>query len=142
MSADRRAIHDAYRRTSYRATLDSGVSIEIRIGESCAALDAELRARAAVRWAFVTASNPHATRLSESENAARHAELVDMLAAYACFEGEGAGDDANWLPERSLLVFEILEARALRIARRFDQEAIVVGALGEPARLVFCGDAP
>lgn len=141
MSGDRRAIHDAYRRTSYRATLDGGVRVEIRIGESCAALDAELRARDTVRWAFVTASNPHATRLSESENAARHVELVGALADYGCFEGEGAGDDPNWPPERSLLVFGISETEALHVARRFEQEAIVVGELGQPARLVFCGDA-
>ncbi len=141
MSADRRAIHDAYRRTSYRATLDSGVRIEIRVGETCAALDAELRARGAADWAFVTASNPHATRLSDAENSGRHAELAHALAAYTCFEGEGAGDDPAWPPECSLLVLGIREDEALRIARRFAQEAIVAGALGQPARLVLCGGA-
>jgi hypothetical protein len=144
VSADRRAIHDAYRRTSYRATLDGGSRVEIRIGEICAALDAELRARGAVRWAFVTASNPHAEALSDSENAARHAELIHALAGYPCFEGEGegAGDDPNWAPERSLLALGISEEEASRIARCFGQEAIVVGAPGQPARLVFCGKAP
>ena len=137
MSAERRAIHDAYRHTSYRATLD-GECVEIRIGEPCALLDRALRSRGERTWAFVTASNPHATPLAAAENASRHADLVRALADYACFEGEGAGDDAAWPPERSLLVVGISEATALRIARRFEQEAIVAGVLGEPARLVLC----
>jgi hypothetical protein len=142
VSADRRAIHDAYRRTTYRATLPSGERIEIRIGEACAALDALLRARGAASWAFVTASNPHATRLGEAENTTRHDRLERALAQYACFEGESIAYDAAWPPERSLLAIGIAEDEALRIARRFDQEAIVAGALGQPARLVFCADAP
>ena len=138
MSGDRRALHEAYRRTSYRAALASGARIAIRVGQTCAALDEELRARGLATWAYVTAANPHAERLSEAENAARHAQLVSALAGYVCREGESAGDDGAWPPERSLLVLGIAEPAAVRIARRFEQEAIVAGALGEPARLVFC----
>jgi len=140
VSADRRALHDAYRATTYRATLD-GERVEIRIGERTPRLDALLRARGVTDWAFVTAANPHATRLSEAENEARHVELTRALAAegFTGFEGESVADDGAWPPERSLLVVGIRESEAVRIARRFDQEAIVAGALGEPARLVFCG---
>jgi hypothetical protein len=139
VSADRRAIHDAYRRTTYRAALD-GVRVEIRIGEPCPTLDRQLRACVERTWAFVTSSNPHAAPLGDVENASRHAELLRALADYACFDGEGAGDDPAWPPERSLLVVGISESTAVRIACRFEQEAIVAGALGEVARLVFCGD--
>jgi hypothetical protein len=141
VSGDRRAVHDAYRRTSYRAALGSGARVEIRVGERCAVIDAELRARGLDTWAYLTAANPHAARLAEAENAARHAALVRALAAWPCCDGESVADDGAWPPERSLLALGISEADALRIARGFEQEAIVAGALGEPARLVLCADA-
>jgi hypothetical protein len=80
VSGDRRSLHEAYRATSYRATLD-GERVEIRIGERTPRLDALLRVRGVSTWAFVTAANPHATRLPDDENAARHAELVRTIAA-------------------------------------------------------------
>ena len=140
MSADRRALHDAFRATTYRATL-ADECVEIRIAGRTPVLDALLRARGASTWAFVTASNPHATRLSAAENEARHVELARALAVagFPGFEGESVADDGAWPPERSLLVIGISELEAVRIARRFDQEAIVAGEVGQPARLVFCG---
>jgi len=139
VSRDRRAVHDAYRRTSYRAMLGSGARVELRIGEVCAVLDAELRARGLSTWAYVTAANPHAVQLADAENAARHAKLARALEPWHCCEGESMADDGAWPAERSLLVLGIAESEAARIAREFDQEAIVAGALGQPARLVLCG---
>ena len=139
MSSDRRAIRDAYLRTAYRATID-GERVEMRIGEVSEEVDRHLRARGAKSWAFVTASNPHAMRLGQIENTRRHAQLVAAVAAegFAFFEGEGVGDDGSWPPERSLLIIGISATAASRIARGFEQEAIVVGALDEAARLVLC----
>ncbi len=139
MSADRRALHDAYRATTYRATLD-GERVEIRVGERTPRLEARLRARGVSDWAFVTAANPHASRLSDDENARRHADLVRAVEslAFASFAGESVADDGAWPPEQSLLILGIPEAAATALARGFAQEAIVAGALGEPARLVLC----
>ncbi|MEX2207190.1 MAG: DUF3293 domain-containing protein [Myxococcota bacterium] len=140
MSGDRRAIHDAYRATTYRAALD-GVRVVIRIGERTPGLDAPLRSRGVSRWAFVTAANPHALRLPDDENARSHAELVGAVTEqrFDFVAGESLADDGIWPAEQSLLILGIPESVALALARRFAQEAIVVGEPGQIARLVFCG---
>ena len=143
-AADERfAVHDAFARTEFRAQVGRE-RIAIRVGEPSAALDALLAERGASTWAYVTAWNPHATHLPPAENAKRHDELVRSLAAEArpFFEGEGVGDSGDWPPERSVLVLGIREADALRLARRFGQEAIVAGVRSQPARLVYCGERP
>jgi hypothetical protein len=141
VSGDRRAIHDAYRRTTYRATID-GERVEIRIGERTPRLDALLRARGVSAWAFVTAANPYAVRLADEENARRHAELVRATRASGLdfVAGECVGDDGAWPPEAGLLVVGIPEAAAIALARGFSQEAIVVGEARQIARLVFCAE--
>ena len=59
------------------------------------------------------------------------------------FNGEGApnptGPDwpADWPPETSLLVLGLPEPAAADLARRYEQNAILHGALGGPARLVW-----
>lgn len=143
MSVDRGAIHDAYRRTTYQARVGSH-AVELRIDVRSPALDALLRARGVSCWAFVSASNPHATPLSDAENAERFAGLLRAVEdeGFAYFPGEGVGDDGSWPPEASLLVLGIGEAAAVALARRFEQEAIVVGELGAAARLVLCAGGP
>jgi hypothetical protein len=143
VSVDRSAVHEAYRRTSYVASVGTQ-KLELRIGASTPALDALLRARGVSCWAFVSASNPHATRLSDAENAARFAALVRAVESggFAYFPGQGVGDDGSWPPEESLLVLGMSEAAAVALARRFAQEAIVVGRSGAAARLVLCAVEP
>jgi hypothetical protein len=141
VSGDRRAIHDAYRATTYRATLD-GERVEIRIGERTPGLDALLHARGLSSWAFVTAANPFALRLPDEENARRHAELVRAVGAQGCdfVAGECVGDDGAWPAEAGLLIVGIPEPAARALARDFTQEAIVAGEPGHAARLVFCAE--
>jgi hypothetical protein len=143
VTVDRGAVHDAYRSTSYRANVGLE-TIELRIAARSPALDVLLRARGVSCWAFVTASNPHATQLPDAENASRFAALVRVVEAeaFSYFAGEGVGDDGHWPPEASVLVLGIGEAAAVALARRFEQEAIVVGEEGAAARLVLCAEPP
>ncbi len=66
------------------------------------------------------------------QHAARNTEPVRVL------PGAGVGTGGDWPPEPSLLILGIREEDALHLARRFGQNAIVAGTLGEPARLVWC----
>ena len=140
---ERSAVHDAFARTEFRAQIGRE-RLGIRVGEPNAALDELLAERGVSSWAYLTAWNPHAVRLSPAENALRHDELVRTLAAQGLshFEGEGVGDSGEWPPERSVLIIGIAPEEATQLARRFAQEAIVVGARGQVARLLFCAETP
>jgi hypothetical protein len=125
---------DAYNKTEYRV---SDPSFVIRIGETCAPLDELLNRHQLQEWAFITAYNPRSVILPDAENQAKHAVLKEALRSYLCLEGEGVGEDPPWKPERSLLVLGIGSKEAADIGNAFDQNAIVVGALGSPARLLI-----
>lgn len=59
-------------------------------------------------------------------------------AGFVFFRGSGGPDAENWQPEESVLVIGISQARGVEFGRRFGQEAIVCGRVGEAARLVWC----
>ena len=131
------ALLAAYQRTRFCADTAQG-RLVIRVGETCAELDALLRATGCARWAYITAFNPGSVRLSEDENRARQRELEDAIRHYGhpMFRGEGIGEDGSWPPEASVLVLGIELEAAVQFGRRFGQLAIVCGDLGDPAKLV------
>jgi hypothetical protein len=131
---NRHDLEIAYRATDYTAQTPWGL-LTLRIDERSVPLDRELTARGLVSWAYVTAFNPGSIPASADENEARQQELRSALISdgYAFFEGAGVGSD--WTPEPSLLILGIDEATAVTLASRFRQVAIVLGKLGEPARL-------
>lgn len=113
--------------------------IPLRAGERSAALEELLAHSGAGEWAFVTACNPGSELLSPAENDRRVEALEAVLyGRYSTFRGAGVGTGGDWPPEPSLLILGISEEEALQLARRFGQNAIVSGTLGEPARLVWC----
>jgi hypothetical protein len=137
--ADRNARFAAYERTTYFVDGPAG-RFGFRIGQPSAEMDDLLRRHGAATWAFVTAHNPHARQLSDAENVARHAQLCRAVRdrGQMIYDGEGIGDDGNWPPERSLLLLDISKSSALQFGAAFEQDAIVIGALGKPARVVAC----
>lgn len=116
--------------------------VAIRVGERQPALDALLVAHGAGAWAFVTAHNPASLRVGDDENARRQCALEAELRAcnLAFVRGEGIGDDADWLPEASVLVIDISLEDAVALARRHGQSAIVFGVHGGVAELVWCDE--
>ncbi len=93
-------------------------------------------------WAFITAHNPFSKQLPDSVNSQRHRQLLDISQAYPCWEGEGVGSDASSKPERSLLIVGINQQEAVKIAKRFEQNAIVYGRIHEAAELLLLFDLP
>ena len=138
-AARRAVLQRAYTATTFVAEVLDG-SIEIRIGRRHPALDALLIGQDTDAWAFITAWNPSSQRLTDTENAARQQRLHDELTSLCLpiFSGRGVPDEGDWPPEASLLVLGLAETDALRIGRDHGQNAVVAGARGGPARLVWC----
>lgn len=95
---------------------------------------------AAVAWmhqqgittaAFITAYNPKGESLADSENTARHFQLIVQTAGLKTYEGEGRGAERNsegslvWPAERSLLVANLSRLDAEALGNNFEQNAIV-----------------
>ena len=139
MATDER-LAAAYRAAAYIVE-PSGARPEfvIRCDERSAAVDRLLQQHGLCDWAFITACNPRSQILTAAENAGR----MDRLRAavrdlgHLCLPGSAADPMGHWPAEPSLLVLGIPEADAIRLAAEFDQHAILVGRLGEPARLVW-----
>jgi len=115
--------------------------VALRIGERSLALDRILARQHSSRWAFVTAWNPHSRRLAPWQNAAHQKQLLQALrrAGYRWLPALGEGDDLAWPPEPSVLVLGMSSRAAVRLARRFKQNAVVVGRLRGRPTLVWCG---
>lgn len=128
----------AYRATTYWVMSPHG-SFTLRIGARHELFDAPLQSVGVKEWAFVTACNPRSQQLSESENVRRHAQLAAEVRTlgYEAWPGNSVGDDTSWPPETSLLILNVPRDTAITLARRYDQNAIVVGRIGEEAELVI-----
>lgn len=134
--------HAAYRATAFRVEAPAG-AFDIRVGQRCPPLDALLERAGACRWAFVTAHNPNGRLRDAAANVADERRLADRVreAGFPAIPGRGIGADGTWPPEASLLILDIALPDAIALAAEFEQEALVAGERGEPARLVFCAPA-
>ncbi len=114
-------------------------SLNIKVGQESKGLDTFLMDNNAFYWAFVSAWNPHSVLLNRLENEGRHQALMQNLieARYTFCEGFGESHDDAWPPERSLLILDIPRIDAMRLGRRYQQNAILYGALNKPAELVW-----
>jgi hypothetical protein len=127
---------NAYKQTTYTVPC---LKINIRIGEKCPLLDQLLQKLERRSWCFVTASNPQSNLLSDNENKKRYQSLKESLkkAGYLYYEGTGIGDDGRWPAEESFLVIGIKRTEALKIAKEWEQNAIVFGKMDAKASLIL-----
>jgi hypothetical protein len=132
-------LQTAYLRTAYWVEARPQ-PIALRVGERSLALDRVLARQRARQWAFITAWNPHSQLLAPWRNAARQNQLLQVLrrAGYRWLPALGEGDDPAWPPEPSVLVLGMSARDAVRLARRFGQNAVVVGRLRGRATPVWC----
>jgi hypothetical protein len=128
----------AYRATDYRVEDAPNGPFVIRIGETSIEVAELLTDECEFDWAYLTACNPGSERLADDENARRTQELRDRLRCrwHHVFDGVSVGRDGGWR-EPSFLVLGMTEDQAIEVARRFGQNAVVVGRMAEPARLVW-----
>src|SRR5262249_11060743 len=131
-------LREAYLHTTYWVEARPS-PIALRIGEHSRALDHVLARRATRCWAFVTAWNPRSERVASWCNARKQAQLRRALAdnGYDWLPAVGQGDDTGWAPEPSMLVLGMSARDAMRVARRFQQNAVLVGRLCRRATLIW-----
>jgi hypothetical protein len=144
VSGARSDLDAAYRATRYIAESKHG-DIVIRIDLPTPALDTMLAAHGCTEWAFISACNPGSQLLSASENAERHVQLLAAVKTLGLpwLSGHGVPDHPDWQPEISLLILGITKEQATKLAAHFDQNAIVYGSAGLPAKLCYVrGNSP
>jgi Protein of unknown function (DUF3293) len=101
------------------------------------ALDDFLKEQGKKEWAYLTAFNPRSKVISMKENQSRNRELKLELNSYLVLEGEGKGEDPDWIPESSFLVLGIPEKKAIFLGKKFQQNAILVGSITRKSKLKF-----
>lgn len=137
-----RQLLSAYLRTSFGVWTPDG-EIILRCGHSSPDIDRLLERAGVSSWAYVTAYNPASRRLSAEENRARHDGLVaEVSSRFSVLHGEGVGDDGDWPAEPSVLVLGMGREEAARVGSQYGQNAVLVGALHEPAELLVCTPDP
>ena len=124
----------AYKNTRYHV-FNTGITI--CIDENNVLLDALLSKQDAKSWAYITAYNPFSQTFTDEANDARHRLLLQSVAAFSSFEGEGKGADESWPPEKSLLILGITKVQAIAIGNEYEQNAIVYGEAGQAAKLLL-----
>lgn len=122
----------AYAAANYQVDLPSG-QITLKVGEGFYPPDGF----AGVRLAVVTAANPFSRRLSDAENAERHADLVQSAKALGLswFPAAGVDPTGQWPSEVSLAVVDATDAQLDDWMGRFGQNAVVVADVGRPINL-------
>ena len=127
----------AYLKTTYTTEKPK---LSIKIGEINPELHVFLFDNNSIFWSFISACNPYSTILSDEENELRHQALIEKANAMNLRfqEGLGVPSDENWKAEKSLLILDISKEDAVKLAKEFDQNAIVFGRLNQAPELVFC----
>src|SRR5690606_38118182 len=115
----------AYRQTEYRVR--ALPPFVLRIGQASSALRCLHQECGVASSAFITACNPYSRLLADDENAERQQRLVETLAreGWRSIPGSGKHISGPWPAEASFLVLGIGLGDACRIARAFEQNAIV-----------------
>jgi hypothetical protein len=124
----------AYKNTRYHV-FNTGITI--CIDENNVLLNELLRKQDAKSWAYLTAYNPFSQTFTAEANDSRHRLLLQSVAAFSSFEGEGKGADESWPPEKSLLILGITKVQAIAIGNEYEQNAIVYGEVGKAAQLLL-----
>jgi len=137
--SERKRLESAYLATTYRVEAQRG-SIDLRVGQHCAALDRLLQRCEAKTWAFVSATNPRSMPMPAWRNRDHHLKLVQAVraAGYPLLEGAGLPADTHWDPEPGLLIIGISRDAAGELGKRFGQLAILVGCRGGMPELLWC----
>ncbi len=121
---DRRLV-EAYLQTSYAVMLMA--LPPIRIGEANPAIEQWLEEQQYSTYAFITAWNPGSVLLSYDENMDRLDQLDDELKEVCprVYWGMGVGDSGEWAGEVSCLALGISAEDAVRLGKKYEQNAIV-----------------
>lgn len=137
LSLNKSLLH-AYFHTAYSVFNPAFV---IRIGARSPEADQLLEQHNATAWAYITSANPESAMLPSETNDMHFESLCQLLQHHCCYHGEGRGEDLDWPTEKSVFIPGITQEEAIRIAREFNQLAIVTGKKGRAAELIITGSS-
>ena len=130
-SNDSVALLRDYLKSHYRIGLAEG-ELTLRIGENVAHPSLET----GLPFAFMTAWNPRSMAQPRAANEAAQRGLDELLAkAGATLYPAVGGDPSGTWQEGSVFAVGVPLETADQLATQFEQNAIVAGRIGEPARL-------
>ena len=118
----------AYRNTVYRAG-----DVSVRPGRRCAGMDRLLLAHGVRRGALISADNPYSRRMPPGWNRRMRLRLAEALRRRRYLPATGCWRD--WSEAHCLVLGD--PAAAIRLARRFRQNAIVIIGLRQAAYLLI-----
>lgn len=126
-----------YHATRYCWQTDSGW-LCVRLGRPQPQADAWLRREGETCLGIISAGNPRSRRLSPAANHRREAALAFWLQARGLhfLPAEGRPMLPGWKTEPAVAVPGIPRDRLLRLARRWQQNAVVYLRIGQPPRLL------
>lgn len=132
------ALNTAYRQTIYEVFTEEGI-IQLRVNVKSFALDQLLQQYQQTTYALITASNPYSEPLSTQENHKRNEALAADLKRRAInlLSAVGRDESGQWSPEESLFVMGINRADAIEIGKKYSQNAILYGEIGNPPELLW-----
>lgn len=120
------------RRAYLRSRYEVG-GVTFFVGRRSPGMDRLLSAHGCTAATFVTAFNPFSRRMPPGWNRRMQARLAAATRRFTTLQGKGGWH--NWWEAHFLLFGE--PRPALRLARRFRQNAVVVVRLRQPVRLVL-----
>ena len=132
-------LREAYARSEYCVRLKDG-DLVLGVGRADAHADTRLKAGGVVRhWAVLTPCNPRSQPTFPALNQQYLDELRMALdaAAVAYLDTANRDPEGHWPDEPGFLVCDPPLGLAEELGRRFRQNALLAGTLGEPPRLVW-----
>ncbi|MEO1340696.1 MAG: DUF3293 domain-containing protein [Cyanobacteria bacterium J06635_13] len=132
------ALQTAYEQTIYEV-YNSGQTITLSIDQEHPQLNKLMQQYHVASWAIVTAVNPYSQPLTELENRQRNQQLQTYLQRLNLSILPAVGKDCrgDWTPEPSFIILGIDRQNAIAVGQKFAQNAIVYGAINQPATLVW-----
>jgi hypothetical protein len=128
-----------YRATTYAVTLPDQSLIGLRVNEPSAPADAFLHRCKAQSLTCLNAWNPRSKRWPVTRNMAAHQGLRRDLAArgYIALPQLGVPERRNWRPEPGFAVLDLETEKAMALAERHGQFAILHYERGGVAELLL-----
>jgi hypothetical protein len=127
----------AYQQTTY-SLLDFDLPFSVRIGVPSVDADKFMACHKLGQLFFVTAENPSSKAWPDSQNLRFTGALMKSIIKrkFMCWPAR-AEPDENWPREHGFFI-SCSTQDAILLARLYEQNAIVIVPIGQPAALVLC----
>lgn len=134
-------LHSAYQRTRYEVREPH---FSIREGALHPELDRWLMDLGYAEWAFITAWNPGSRPLPRLKNEKRQSDLARRVqeGGWISFPAAGIPEVDGWEAEESLFIAGIPLEDAIRLGRKYGQNAILWGGIRGTAKFFYCFEPP